>query len=93
MRSKKKLLLSLIGDQNRPRLWLAFGLVVGIALQNKCSIAFFVVALGIGLLLTPARKRLWSIWLLAGAGLALLIYLSGAPRFQRLRDTAFGLTS
>ena len=68
-------ILILIIKDNRPRLWLAFGLVAGIALQNKYSIAFFVVAMGVGLLLSPARKSLWSVWLLAGAALAFLSFL------------------
>jgi hypothetical protein len=68
-------LLILIIKDDRPRLWLGFGAVAGVALQNKSSIAFFVIALGIGLLLSPARKKLWTPWLPAGIGLALLIFL------------------
>jgi hypothetical protein len=67
-------LLILILKEDRPRLWLAFGVVVGVSLQNKYSIAFFVAALGIGLLLSSARKRLASPWPWAGAAVALLIF-------------------
>lgn len=67
--------LIIILKDGRPRLWLAFGLVAGIALQNKYSIAFFVAALGIGLVLSSARKQLLSVWPWAGAGVALLIFL------------------
>ena len=59
-------LLVLILKDDRPRLWPVFGLVAGIALQNKYSIAFFVAALGIGFLLTSARSQLRSGWLWTG---------------------------
>jgi len=36
---------------------------------------FFAAALLLGLLLTPQRKLLWTPWLLAGGGVALLIFL------------------
>lgn len=68
-------LLAVILKDGRPRLWPLFGLVTGIALQNKYSIAFFVAALGAGLLLTPARSRLRSGWLWTGAAVALAVFL------------------
>jgi len=68
-------ILILIIKDRRPRLWLALGAVTGVGLLNKYSIAFFAVALGIGLLLSPARKMLWTPWLPAGLGLALLMFL------------------
>lgn len=40
------------------RWWLPMGLVVGLALMAKYTIAFWIVALLLGLLLTPARARL-----------------------------------
>jgi 4-amino-4-deoxy-L-arabinose transferase-like glycosyltransferase len=67
--------LILIIKEDRPRLWLVFGLVAGLALQNKYSIALFVAAAGVGLLLSPARKRLWNVWPLMGAAVALVIFL------------------
>ena len=60
---------------NNPKWWLAFGVMGGLGLQNKYSIAVFALALVIGLALTPRRKLLWTPWLLAGAGVALLIFL------------------
>jgi Dolichyl-phosphate-mannose-protein mannosyltransferase len=59
---------------NNPRLWLAFGAIAGLGMENKYSIAVFAFALLIGLALTPQRKLLWTPWLLAGAGVALLIF-------------------
>ncbi len=57
------------------RLWIAFGAIGGLGLENKYSIGFFAAALLLGLLLTPQRRLLWTPWLLAGGGVALLIFL------------------
>jgi hypothetical protein len=58
-----------------PRWWLAIGAIIGMGLQTKYTICFFVCGIIGGLLLTPARRFLLSGWLWAGAGLALLIAL------------------
>jgi len=57
------------------RLWIAFGAIGGLGLENKYSMGFFAAALLLGLLLTPQRRLLWTPWLLAGGGVALLIFL------------------
>lgn len=57
------------------RLWVAFGAIGGLGLENKYSMGFFAAALLLGMLLTPQRKLLWTPWLLAGGGAALLIFL------------------
>ena len=57
------------------RWWLAFGAVAGLGLENKYSIAAFAFALLAGLLLTAQRRLLFTPWLLAGGGVALLIFL------------------
>jgi len=57
------------------RLWLAFGAIGGLGLENKYSMGFFAAALLLGLLFTPQRRLLWTPWLLAGGGVALLIFL------------------
>ncbi|MGC1907649.1 MAG: glycosyltransferase family 39 protein [Candidatus Acidiferrum sp.] len=57
------------------RLWLAFGAIGGLGLENKYSMGFFAAALLLGLLLTAQRRLLWTPWLLAGGGVALLIFL------------------
>ncbi|RPJ03389.1 MAG: hypothetical protein EHM31_00955 [Candidatus Aminicenantes bacterium] len=67
--------MAIILKDDRPRLWPVFGLVAGIALQNKYSIAFFVAALGAGFLLSSARSRLRSGWLWTGAAVALAVSL------------------
>ena len=57
------------------RLWIAFGAIGGLGLENKYSMGFFAAALLLALLITPQRKLLWTPWLLAGGGVALLIFL------------------
>ncbi len=63
------------GTRNSHRLWLTFGLVAGIGLMNKPSMAFFLVAVLLALILTPQRKLLRSRWLTFALALTLLIVL------------------
>jgi hypothetical protein len=58
-----------------PRWWLAIGAAVGLGLQTKYDIAFFVAGILGGLLLTSARLYLRSGWFWTGAALALVIFL------------------
>jgi hypothetical protein len=67
-------LLRMVNTRN-PRLWLAFGAVAGLGLQNKYSMAFFAGALLLGLLCTSQRKLLFTPWLFAGGAVAFLIFL------------------
>jgi 4-amino-4-deoxy-L-arabinose transferase-like glycosyltransferase len=60
------------GDQ---RLWLAFGALAGLGLQNKYSIVVFAAGLVVGIVLSPERKALRSPWPWAGGALAFLILL------------------
>jgi hypothetical protein len=62
-------------DGGKPSLWLWFGLAVGLGFENKISILFLCFGAAVGLLLTRQRKILLSPWILAGAGLALLLML------------------
>ncbi|MGH9080568.1 MAG: glycosyltransferase family 39 protein, partial [Acidimicrobiales bacterium] len=57
------------------RLWLAVGVVCGIGLLNKDTMAFWAIAAGLGLLCTPQRALLASRWAGAGAVIALVIFL------------------
>ena len=61
--------------EDRPRLWLLFGLVAGVGLMNKYSVGFLGMGLVVGLVLTPARKYLASQWLWLGGAIAFLIFL------------------
>ena len=67
-------ILRMIRTDN-PKWWLAFGAISGLGLENKYSVAVFAFALLLGLLLTPQRKLLFTPWLFAGGGVALLIFL------------------
>ncbi|HZQ90755.1 MAG TPA: glycosyltransferase family 39 protein [Terriglobales bacterium] len=58
-----------------PRWWLAIGAAIGFGMLSKYAMPFLVFALGIGLLLTPARRHLRSKWFLCGAAAGLLIFL------------------
>ncbi len=58
-----------------PRWWMAFGVLGGLGLLNKPSIAFFLVALLVGLLLTPQRRILWNRWALVAVALIFVIAL------------------
>jgi hypothetical protein len=61
-----------------PRWWLAFGVLAGLGIENKDSTVFFLVALVLGLLLTPQRKLLRSGWVAAAIG---VIFLIALPNF------------
>jgi 4-amino-4-deoxy-L-arabinose transferase-like glycosyltransferase len=56
------------------RLWIAIGLTIGVALENKWSIGFLVIGLLIGLLLTPERRILWTPWFAGGVLLAVALW-------------------
>ncbi len=58
-----------------PKLWLAAAAVVGVAAWSKYSVAFFAVALILGLLCTPQRRLLASRWFAAGCALAVIVIL------------------
>ena len=58
-----------------PRLWLLFGLIAGIGLQNKHSMLVFGFGIFAALLLTPERRHLAKPWIWAGGALAALIFL------------------
>lgn len=57
-----------------PRWWVAIGLFAGLGLQTKYSIAFELVGVLAGVLLTDARRYLASRWLWMGAAVALLVF-------------------
>jgi 4-amino-4-deoxy-L-arabinose transferase-like glycosyltransferase len=92
-------LVRMIKEQ-RPRQWLAFGLVVGLGLLTKLTIAFFVIALLVGLLLSSERKLLFHRWLIFGGLIALVMtipYLvwqvpNGFPLLEFTKHYASGKT-
>jgi MFS family permease len=60
------------GDE---RLWLLFGAVAGIGLQNKHTMLMFGFAVAIGLILTRDWKHMQTSWFWLGGLLALVIFL------------------
>jgi hypothetical protein len=58
-----------------PRYWLWFGVVAGIGLQEKYSIALFGLGMVVGLLLTAQRRVFLSPWIWIGGIAAFLIFL------------------
>ncbi len=60
------------GDQ---RLWLLFGAVAGLGLENKYSMAVFGAALIAGVLLGPERRAFASRWIWLGGAVAVLLFV------------------
>jgi hypothetical protein len=58
-----------------PKLWLLFGGLAGIGLQNKHSMLVFGFALFTGLLLTEQRRQFAQPWIWLGGLIAFLIFL------------------
>jgi len=57
------------------RLWLWFGVLAGVGLENKYSMAIFGFGLVAGLLLTQQRRLLRTRWLWIGGAVAFLLFL------------------
>jgi 4-amino-4-deoxy-L-arabinose transferase-like glycosyltransferase len=55
-----------------PRLWIVFGLIIGLGFLNKISIVFLPFALLIGLIISPERKYFVSKWFWLGVIIALV---------------------
>lgn len=65
--------LRLLRDDD-PHWWVAIGLFAGLGLQTKYSMAFELVGVLAGVLLTDTRRYLTSRWLWAGVAVALLVF-------------------
>ena len=68
-------LLVRIINGGSPRLWLWFGAIVGLGLENKHSMAFFAAGVCIALLLTPERRHLAQKWICLGGLIAVALAL------------------
>ncbi|HJW93933.1 MAG TPA: glycosyltransferase family 39 protein [Thermoanaerobaculia bacterium] len=64
-----------IFDGGDERLWLLFGVLAGLGLENKHSTLFFGSSFVIAMLLTPQRKHFARKWIWLGGVLAALIFL------------------
>jgi hypothetical protein len=67
-------LVMILRGASERRWWIVFGLSAGVGLLNKPSMAFFLVAVGLGLLLTKQRRVLFSRW--TAVAIALLIVIA-----------------
>jgi hypothetical protein len=61
--------------RNDPRYWLWFGIVAGIGLEEKYSIAVLGFGIVLGLLLTEQRRVFARQWIWLGGALAFLVFL------------------
>ena len=61
-------------DVRTNRLWLLLGVVLGFGLLNKIDILWFGFSLFIGLLLTPHRKSLGTIWPYVAGMIAFVVF-------------------
>ncbi len=57
------------------KLWLWFGVLAGVGLENKYSMAVFGFAVVVGLLLTPERRAFTQKWIWLAGIVVLLIFL------------------
>src|SRR5829696_6652502 len=67
--------LILILKQDRPRLWLLFGLIAGLGVLTKITMLYFGFAVFVALLLTSSRKHLLTPWPWLGGAIALVFLL------------------
>ena len=64
-----------IERRNEPRLWLVFGALAGLALENKHTFVLLLLGLAIGMALTRARRHWGDRWLWFGCAVALALFL------------------
>jgi 4-amino-4-deoxy-L-arabinose transferase-like glycosyltransferase len=88
------LILVEIERRNEPRLWVAFGAVAGLGLENKHTFILLGIGLAVGLILTRARRHFRNRWLWFGLGITILLFLpnllwqqaNGWPSFEFYRN-------
>jgi len=86
----------IILTEDRPKLWVLFGVIAGLGLQNKYSMGFLCIGITIGLMLTSQRKQLASKWFWLGVLVAALIFLphvlwqisNGFPSLEFMRNAS-----
>lgn len=61
--------------REKPHYWLWFGVIAGIGLEEKYTIALFGFAIVAGLLLTRERRTFFNKWIWVGGAAALLVFL------------------
>jgi hypothetical protein len=61
--------------RNDPRYWIGFGLVAGLGMEEKYTIAVFGLGVVVGLLLTEQRRTFLNPWIWLGGLSAFLVFL------------------
>jgi 4-amino-4-deoxy-L-arabinose transferase-like glycosyltransferase len=61
--------------RRRPRLWLLAGVIAGVGLETKYTIAFLLATIFVSLLATPERRMLRTRWPWLGVGIATILLL------------------
>jgi hypothetical protein len=64
-----------IEQRDEPRLWIPFGALAGLALENKHTFVLLLAGLAVGMVLTRARRHLTGRWLWTGGAIAVLLLL------------------
>jgi hypothetical protein len=90
------LILLRIVRTGRQKLWIIFGIVAGLAFENKISAIFLLFGTAVGILLTKNRRVFKIAYLWLGAGLAVLLFLPyivwnaahGWPAIEFMRNAA-----
>ena len=88
------LVLIRIIQSGNTKLWLCFGVLAGLGLENKHTMSLFAFALLAGLLFTAERKRMVNPWFPLGGLVAFLIFLPnliwviehGFPHLEQLAN-------
>ena len=81
---------------DKPRLWIFFGLFVGLGLLNKYTVAFMAMGLCVGLLFTQQRRQFLSRWFWLGGAVATAVFLPhviweiahGFPTLEFMRNAS-----
>lgn len=64
-----------IEEHERPRDWLRFGVLLGLGLLNKHTMVLLVLGVGVGMVLTRARRHLARPWFWLGMAIAFVMLL------------------
>ena len=84
-------------QEENPGLWLIIGLLVGLGLETKHTMILYVIALGIGMVLTTKRMYFRNRWFVYGILLAFVLLLpniiwqilNGFPSLEFYRNAMF----
>src|SRR5579863_2310964 len=68
------LLIRIVKTGNQ-KLWIWFGILAGVGIENKYSMLIFGAGIVVGLLFTPQRRLLATPWIWIGGAIAFLIFL------------------